>query len=63
MFAILLFAIADPLPRVETCPLGYYSSGAYCVPASGSNQRAIEKQGSFCPLGWYSSMGYCVKAR
>jgi hypothetical protein len=63
MLAILLFAAADPLPRVGTCPLGYYSSGSYCVPTSGSSQRAIEKQGMSCPLGWYSSAGYCVKFR
>lgn len=59
----LLAAFAQPLPRVGTCPLGYYPSGSYCVPASGSSQRAIEKYGRFCPLWWYSSAGYCVKAR
>lgn len=63
MLAILLFAAADPLPKIGMCPLEYYSSGSYCVPAASSSRRAIEKEGSYCPLGWYSSAGYCVKAR
>jgi len=50
----------QPLPKVGSCPLGYYSSGGYCVPSTGSNTRgAIEKSGS-CPLGFYSSGNYCV---
>ena len=53
-----------PLPKLGGCPLGYYSSGGYCVPSKGSNTRgAIEKSGAGCPLGWYSSGGYCVKSR
>ena len=27
----------QPLPKVGGCPLGYYSSGGYCVPSSGGN--------------------------
>jgi hypothetical protein len=52
----------QPLPKVGSCPLGYYSSGGYCVPSSGGNTRgAIEKSGS-CPLGFYSSGSYCVSS-
>ena len=52
----------QPLPKVGRCPLGYYSSGSYCVPSSGGNTRgAIEKNGS-CPLGFYSSGNYCVSS-
>ena len=52
----------QPLPKVGSCPLGYYSSGGYCVPSSGGNSRgAIEKSGS-CPLGFYSSGNYCVSS-
>ena len=52
----------QPLPKVGSCPLGYYSSGGYCVPSSGGNTRgAIEKSGS-CPLGFYSSGNYCVSS-
>ena len=54
----------QPLHRSGGCPLGYYSSGSYCVPTSGGNTRgAIEKVGVGCPLGWYSSGCYCVKSR
>jgi hypothetical protein len=59
----LLTALTQPLPKVGVCPLGYYSSGSYCVPGRGTTKEAIEKQGSFCPLGWYSSSEYCVRSR
>jgi hypothetical protein len=53
----------QPLPRSGGCPLGYYSSGDYCVPSSGGNSRgAIEKVGRGCPLGFYSSGNYCVSS-
>ena len=53
-----------PLPKVGSCPLGYYSSGSYCVPADrGTNREAIQKSGSTCPLGWYTSGSYCVRTR
>ena len=52
-----------PLPKVGSCPLGYYSSGGYCVPSSGGNTRgAIEKSGAGCPLGFYSSGNYCLSS-
>ncbi len=52
-----------PLQKLGSCPLGYYSSGDYCVPSSGGNSRgAIEKVGSGCPLGFYSSGNYCVSS-
>ena len=52
----------QPLPKVGSCPLGYYSSGSYCVPSGSGNSRgAIEKSGS-CPLGFYSSGNYCVSS-
>ena len=52
----------QPLPKVGSCPLGYYSSGSYCVPSSGGNSRgAIEMSGS-CPLGFNSSGNYCVSS-
>jgi len=54
----------QPLPKVGSCPLGYTSSGSYCVPSSGGNTRgAIEKSGKSCPLGWFSSGSYCIKSR
>jgi hypothetical protein len=69
--ALLLFSLpalgqqpVRPLPKVGGCPLGYYSSGSYCVPSQSGNAReAIQKTGSSCPLGWFSSGSYCVKNR
>jgi hypothetical protein len=53
----------QPLPKVGGCPLGYYSSGGYCVPSSGGNtSSAIEKSGAGCPLGFYSSGNYCLSS-
>ena len=53
----------QPLPKVGGCPLGYYSSGSYCVPSKSDNTRgAIEKSGGSCPLGFYSSGNYCVSS-
>jgi len=38
-----------PLPRVGGCPVGYYTSGSYCVPSKSGNTRgAIEKAGNSC---------------
>jgi hypothetical protein len=55
---------AQPLPKVGSCPLGYYSSGSYCVPpTSGAAREAIQKVGNTCPLGWFNSGNYCVKSR
>jgi hypothetical protein len=53
----------QPLPKVGGCPLGYYSSGSYCVPSKSGNPRgALEKTGNSCPLGFYSSGNYCVSS-
>jgi hypothetical protein len=69
--ALLLFSLpalaqqpVRPLPKVGGCPLGYYSSGNYCVPSKSGNTRgAIEKvSGSSCPLGFYSSGNYCLSS-
>lgn len=48
----------QPLIKNGTCPSGYYSSGAYCVPTQ-SAKFAIAKVGS-CPYAYYSSGNYCV---
>jgi len=52
----------QPIKKVGSCPLGYYTSGSYCVPSKGNSSRgAIEKNGG-CPLGFYTSGGYCVSS-
>jgi hypothetical protein len=47
----------------SSCPLGFYTSGSYCVSSPSNNRQAIPKQGSSCPLGWFSSGSYCVQSR
>lgn len=50
-----------PLPKLGSCPIGYFSSGSYCVPSrSGQTRGAIEKVGGSCPIGFYSSGSYCI---
>lgn len=51
----------QPLPKLGFCPIGYQSSGAYCVPnAYGNTRGAIEKLGNSCPLGFSSAGRYCL---
>jgi len=45
------------------CPLGFYSSGNYCVSSPTNNRQVIEKSGRSCPLGWTSSGNYCAQSR
>ena len=52
-----------PLPKVGSCPIGYYSSSDYCVPSKSGNVRgAIEKVGNGCPIGFYASGSYCLSS-
>jgi hypothetical protein len=65
VMAVVTVAQARPVPllKTDTCPLGYYSSGTYCVPTDRPGTRgAIQRSGSACPLGWYRSGGYCVSS-
>jgi hypothetical protein len=62
--AVLAQQPIRPLPKLGSCPLGYYSSGSYCVPSTSGNARgAIEKNGNSCPLGFYSSGAYCLSSQ
>jgi hypothetical protein len=47
------------LPKVGTCPSGFYSSGKYCVPIKDDGKPAMLRGGQ-CPSGHYSSGKYCV---
>lgn len=59
---ILIAQLAQPVPKLGRCPLGYYTQFGYCVPAAGS-QQAVQKAGPACPYGWYSQGSYCARAR
>ncbi len=53
-----------PLPKLGSCPVGYFASGEYCVPSSGRSTRGgIEKVGNSCPVGFFSSGNYCLSGR
>jgi hypothetical protein len=55
------FSCPVPLPRVGSCPLGYYAASGYCVPSHAvKTGDAIQKSGGTCPFGYYSSGNYCV---
>ena len=67
-FVALLVTVAkaapqgQPLPKVGTCPFGYYGLGSYCVPSNAVKSReAIQKVGNSCPFGWYSAGSYCIQ--
>jgi len=50
-----------PLPKTGSCPVGYFTSGQYCMPGRSQAVRgAIEKHGSSCPVGFFSSGNYCL---
>jgi hypothetical protein len=51
------------IEKSGSCPLGFYSSGNYCVSSPSNNREAIQKTGNSCPLGYYGSGSYCVKSR
>jgi hypothetical protein len=52
-------ALAQALPKVGTCPSGYYTSGGACVPSSSDPRPALPKVGT-CPSGYYTSGDYCL---
>lgn len=59
---LLLAQLAQPVIKAGQCPLGYYTQGAYCVPARLSTPPAIQADGQ-CPFGWYSQGYYCGRSR
>lgn len=52
---------ALPVEKIgNSCPGGYSSSGAYCMPSNVSSRFTLGKIGNSCPIGYYSSGSYCV---
>jgi hypothetical protein len=62
--ALITTAHAEPLPQPKTssCPAGYGSEAAYCVPMRRDAPVAIPKIGQ-CPSGWTQSGSYCIDTR
>lgn len=65
VFMLLLteFVVAtpevQPILKSGSCPVGYYTSGNYCVPSGKQSHFAIPNRGS-CPAGYYNSGDYCI---
>ena len=59
---LLVFSVASaqqPLPKVGSCPSGFYPSDKYCVPLKDKSKPAMLRGGQ-CPTGYYTSGKYCV---
>lgn len=63
-FALLAAVCSTQVVAVEpapversgsTCPSGYRTSGAYCVPRTDDSKAAMPRAGSTCPSGYRSS--------
>jgi hypothetical protein len=64
MFTLLdsVLIAAEPVQKIGSCPLGYYTQGSYCVPSQINPRPAIERYDKQCPLGWYTNGNYCIKS-
>lgn len=51
-----------PIPKVGHCPVGYRTSGGYCVPLDNTADEVIIKL-KHCPKGYRTSGDYCVKLK
>jgi hypothetical protein len=54
---LLLAQLSQPVQKVGPCPLGYITSGNYCVPLRDSS-NAVMKDGN-CPVGYFTNGNYC----
>ena len=50
----------DVIVRVGDCPVGYRTSGAYCISTKRDKREAVVRVGS-CPVGYRTSGNYCIK--
>jgi len=52
---------ALPVEKIgNSCPVGYFNSGVYCMPRGDKSRFALRKIGNTCPSGYYNSGSYCV---
>ena len=53
----LIAQLAQPVPKVGSCPLGYITSGSYCVPLRDASNAVVKDGG--CPIGYFTNGNYC----
>ena len=51
-------ALADPVPRVGSCPSHYSARGDYCVPDERAKPAIVRNDD--CPTGYMIQGNYCV---
>lgn len=54
-------AQAEVLPKVGSCPVGYRTSGAYCIPIENTKEVVVKIKS--CPVGYRTSGNYCIKLK
>ena len=52
----------QPIPKVGSCPVGYRTSGNYCIPLESTDKEVIIKLKA-CPAGYRTSGNYCIKLK
>lgn len=52
----------EPIPKVGSCPVGYRTSGNYCIPLKSTDKEVVIKLES-CPSGYRTSGHYCIKLK
>jgi hypothetical protein len=61
-------ALAQTLPQPKpgspggSCPFGYMSSGAFCIPSQGAQAAVPSPPNGSCPWGWTRSGSYCLRS-
>jgi hypothetical protein len=63
-FLLMLLPVAvqatEIIERVGSCPIGYRTSGGYCIQIEDEDEEVVVKQRS-CPRGYRTSGNYCIK--
>lgn len=47
----------------SSCPVGYSTSGQYCVPNGNATPALVRTLDSSCPIGYMTSGHYCVATK
>ena len=45
-----------------SCPFGYTSSGAFCIPSQGGQQAVPLPLNGTCAFGWTRSGSFCLRS-